>query len=92
MTWPRGDTKFPFERNIFQHEKKNFLSPSGHVIYSIYYINTNEIPNHFTKDAIFICNHSNSDLFTRENKMLSSRVTICFRAKAHVVSFIGVLS
>ena len=42
ITWPRGDTKFLFECwiisqvsvankwNIFQHEKRNFVSPSGH--------------------------------------------------------------
>ena len=36
--------------------------------------------------AIFICNHSNSDVFTCENNMLSSRVKIsCFRAKSHLV-------
>ena len=33
----------------FQHEKRIFVSPSGHEMF-IYYtsINTNEIPNHFT--------------------------------------------
>ena len=35
-------------RVFFQHEKRNFVSPRGHVISSIYYINTSEIPNHFT--------------------------------------------
>ena len=30
---------------FFQHEKRNFVSPSGHVMF--YYINTNELPNHF---------------------------------------------
>ena len=42
ITWPRGDTKFLFECwiisrvsaankwNIFQHEKRNFVSASGH--------------------------------------------------------------
>ena len=30
--------------NNFQHEKRNFLSPSGHVIFY-----TNEILNHFTE-------------------------------------------
>ena len=31
----------------FQHEKRNFVSPSGHLMfyYLFYYINTNEIPN-----------------------------------------------
>ena len=36
--------------------------------------------------ARFSYNHRNSDLFTCENNMLSSRVKIsCFRAKAHLV-------
>ena len=50
--------------NTFQHEKRNYLSPSSHVIW-----NTIEITNHFT--LIFFCckrcnllwSHSNSDLF-----------------------------
>ena len=34
----------------------------------------------------FSCNHSNNDLFTSENNMLSSHVKIsCFRAKDHLV-------
>ena len=39
--------------------------------YSICYINTNEnlILNNFTKTAIFICNHMNSDFFTCEDIM-----------------------
>ena len=33
-----------------------------------------------------LCNHSNGDLFTREDNMLFSRVKIsCFRAKGHLV-------
>ena len=54
ITWPRGDTKFLFECwKIFheheRHKKRNFVSPSGHVMfYLFYYINTNELPNHFT--------------------------------------------
>ena len=37
---------------------------------SIYYINTNEIPNHFTfrcERQDLLCNHSNGDLFTCED-------------------------
>ena len=59
---------------------------------SIYYINTNEIPSHFTttvfscKRCDLLCSHSNGDIFTCENDMLFSRVKIsCFRAKAHLV-------
>ena len=41
FSWPRGDTKFLFEcsnvRNIVQHEKRNFVSPSDHVISSLLY-------------------------------------------------------
>ena len=50
ITWPRGDTKFLFSCwknislvrcahswNVFQHLKRNFVSPRGHVISSIYY-------------------------------------------------------
>ena len=78
----------------FQHEKIDFVSPSGHVLfyYLFYYINTNEIPNHFTETVLscercdLLCSHSNGDIFTCENNMLFSRVKIsCFRAKAHLV-------
>ena len=62
----------------FQHEKRNFVSPSGHVMfyYLFYYINTNEIPNHFTETVLscerhdLLCSHSNSDIFTWENNMI----------------------
>ena len=37
--------------NTFQHEKRNLVSPSSHVMFC-YYINTKEIPKHFT---IFFC-------------------------------------
>ena len=57
----------------------------------MYYINANEIPNHFTfrcERCDLLCNHSNGDLFTCEDNMLFSRVkTSCFRAKAHLVSY-----
>ena len=36
------------EWNIFEHEKRKFVSTSGHVIFYFYYINTSEIPDHFT--------------------------------------------
>ena len=59
---------------------------------SIYYINTNELPNYFTL-IVFWCerrdllgSHSNSDIITREDNMLFSHVKISsFRAKAHLV-------
>ena len=61
---------------------------------SIYYINTNEIPNHFTL-IVFWCerrdllwSHSNGDIFTREDNMLFSHVKISsFRAKANLVFY-----
>jgi len=38
ITWPLGDTKFLFScwKNIFEHSKRNFVSPRGHVISSMY--------------------------------------------------------
>ena len=59
---------------------------------SIYYINTNELPNHFTLIVFWcerrdlLCSHSNGDIFTREDNMLFSQVKISsFRAKPHLV-------
>ena len=69
--------------NIFQHEKRNFVSPSGHVS-SIYYINTNEMPNHFTLTFFLLrrrdvsCSHSNRDLFTCEDIMFSPGISLVF--------------
>ena len=50
ITWPREDTKFLFEcwkifhegaqqtsEKFLQHEKRNFVSPSGHVIFYLLY-------------------------------------------------------
>ena len=50
ITWPRGDTKFLFEcwkifhqwaqrmsEIFFQHEKRTFVSPSGHVMFYLSY-------------------------------------------------------
>ena len=73
------------ELNIFQHEKRNFVSPSGHVTFYlfiylfIYYINTSEIPNHFTfrcERHDLLCYHSKGDLFTCEDNMLFSHVEL----------------
>ena len=50
--------------------------------YSIYYINTNELSNHFTLIVFWcercdlLCSHSNSDIFTCEDNMLFSHVKI----------------
>ena len=61
ITWLRGDTKFLFEcwkifhewaqrtsEIFFQHEKRNFVSPSGHLMfYSLYKHQWNTKPFHF---------------------------------------------
>ena len=61
ITWPRGDTKFLFScwkifhsfatltrKIFFQHEKRNFVSPSGHVMfYLLYKHQWNTKPFHF---------------------------------------------
>ena len=37
--WPRGDSKIHFEcsKNIFQHGKRNFVSPSDQVMFCLLY-------------------------------------------------------
>ena len=96
ITWPLGNTKFLFECwrifhsfAFFQHEKRNFQAAMER---SIYYIKTNEIPNHFTLIVVrcerrdLLCSHSKGDIFTCEDNMLFSHVKISsFRAKAHLV-------
>ena len=83
IIWPLEDAKFLFEcGKIF------------HSFASIYYIDTNKIPNHLTlfffatKGAInylAIASLSTGDLFKCEDNMLFSRVKVsCFRAKAHL--------
>ena len=59
---------------------------------SIYYIKTNEIPNHFTLIVVrcerrdLLCSHSKGDIFTCEDNILFSHMKISsFRAKAHLV-------
>ena len=104
ITWPRGDTKFLFEcwkifhewaqwtsEIFFQYEKINLYLQAA-MYYSIYYINTNELPNHFTLIVFWcerrdlLCSHSNGDIFTCEDNMLFSHVKIpSFRAKVHLV-------
>ena len=63
-TWLRGDMKFIFEcstryltserservRYRFEHEKINFISPSNHVLFSLFYNPTNnKVFDHFPK-------------------------------------------
>ena len=93
ITWPRGDTKFLFECwrdisqvsaanevNIFQHEKRNFVSPSDHVMFFLLY--KYHLYKHHSEMCLVwqrresLCNHNNGDLFTCEDNMIWS-----FRAK-----------
>ena len=73
-------------------EEKFCISKRPCNVLLIYYINTNEIPNHFAETVFscerrdLLCSHSNGDIFTCENNMLFSCVKIsCFRAKAHLL-------
>jgi len=53
---------------IFFDTRRPILFLQAAVRCSICYINTNEIPSHFTFAAkSMICNHSNRDLFTCED-------------------------
>ena len=68
------------------------LNNISRVSASIYYINTNEIPNHLTLIVFgcerrnLLCSHSKGDIFTCEDNMLYSPVKMSsFRAKAHLV-------
>ena len=78
---------------FFQHDKRNFVSPSGHVMFYLLYKHKWTIPNHFTL-IVFWCersdllwSHSNGDIFTCEDNMLFSHVKIStsFCAKARLV-------
>ena len=76
---------------FFQHEKRNFVSPSGHVMfYLLYKHQWTTKPFHFNSFVVWkarlLCSHSSGDIFTREDNMLFSHVKISsFRAKAHLV-------
>ena len=105
ITWPPGDTKFLFEcpKNVsfvhcahswhyFSTLEEKFCICKRPCNGLLYYINTNEIPNHFTLIAFWcerrdlLCSYSNGDIFTCEDNMLFSHVKIssCC-AKAHLV-------
>ena len=94
ITWLLGDTKFLFEcwkichewaqrtsEIFFQHEKRNFISPSGHVMFYL-------LCKHQWNTKTF---HFNSFLvwkegFIMQDNMLFSHVKIpSFHAKAHLV-------
>ena len=79
ITWPLGDTKFLFEcwKYLFLNVRK-FLFSKCPVGSTVSYINTNEIPSHFTwtffscKRRGLLCSTSNGDL--------------CFHGKADLVT------
>ena len=74
-------------RNFSSSIKKYFTSEGSKLL------NTNVLLNHLRKawkGAIFICNHSNSDLFTCENNMLFSRVKYRVFARKLTWFIIGV--
>ena len=69
---------------FFQHEKRHFISPSGHVIFYLLY------KHQWTCERCdLLCSHSNGDIFTCEDSMLFSHVVkiSSLRSKAHLVYF-----
>ena len=76
---------------FFQHEKRNFISPSDHVMfYLLYKHQWNTKPfylNSFWSEWCgLLWSHSNGDIFTCKDNMSFSHVKISsFRAKAHLV-------
>ena len=78
--------------NIFFNTRREISYLQATRSCSIYYINTNEIPDHFTEIVFlsqrygFLWSHSNGDIYKCEDYMLFSHVKISsFRAKAHLV-------
>ena len=61
--------------NIFQHEKRNFVSPSEHVIFCLLYKYHSAIVSTLTKAPLrkreSLGNHNNGDLFTCEDLKFS---------------------
>ena len=73
ITWPFGDTKFLFE--WAQQEKGNFVSPSGHAMFYLFYkIQCNTKTFHYRafllRKAREACNPSNVDLFVCEDNVI----------------------
>ena len=84
------------EWNIFSTREEKFCISKRPCNVLFYYINTNELPNHFTLIVFWcerrdlLCSHSNGDIFTCEDHMLFSHVKISnFHAKL-TWYFIGV--
>ena len=83
---------------FFQPEKRIFVSPSGHVmIYCIYYVNTNEIPNHFTLTVFWcercdlLCSHSKGDIFTCEDNMYTCQLFLRYKCEIFILGVLGFL-
>ena len=77
---------------FFQHEKRNLVSPSDHVMFYLLYkhqLNTKSFYlNSFfwSKRCGLLGSHSNGDIFTCEDNVLFSHVKMSsFHAKAHLV-------
>ena len=76
---------------FFQHEKRNFVSPSDHVIfYLLYKHQWNAKPfylkSFWSERCGLLWSHSNGDIFTCEDNMLFSHVKMSsFCTKAHLV-------
>ena len=62
----------------YQHERKNFVSPSSHImVYLLYNQQWNPKPLHLRCESRhLLCSYSNGDLFTCEDNMLFSLVKI----------------
>ena len=85
ITWLHGDKKFLFEcwklfhkwviwtSEIVFNTRREISYLQTTILCSIYYINTNEITNHFTLIVFWrercdlLCSHSNRDIFTCED-------------------------
>ena len=79
-------------REIFFNTRREISCLQADLLCSIYYLNTNELPNHFTLIVFgcerrdLLCSHSKGHIFTCEDNMLFSHVKISsFHAKAHMV-------
>lgn len=77
--------------NIFQLEKKNFVSSTTHVIYYLLYEhrwNTKPFCSHSERHNL-LHNYLNNNnvIFTCEDNILFLLVNICFYVKAHLVFY-----
>ena len=79
MALPRYEISLWVLKNIFFNTRGEILHLLAAMQCSIYYINTNEIPNHFTLIVFWcergdlLCSHSKGDIFTWEDNMLFSQ-------------------